>query len=163
GRAEARERVVGLEPEHHADGEPAHRDDDEREHAQLVELVHERAHARRRAHDRLRDARREDPEATEVVDEAEHESPQIGDRAHDARTSAPSPAVRKSTTSRSAPAASARGSPSTARSGSSSTIQSAMRMVDGTSCDTTTIVMPYFRLTSSSTPSMRRVEIGSRP
>ena len=40
-RAEADERVVALEPEHHPDREAADADDDERQHAELVELVDE--------------------------------------------------------------------------------------------------------------------------
>src|SRR5689334_17527586 len=161
-RAEARELVVRLEPEHHADREPADADDDEREHAELVELVDERAKAQRRHDDAARDAAGEDAEPPEVVDEAEHEAADLADRGHDAASTV-SVAVRNSTTSRSPLDSSVRGSPSTTRSGSSITSQSAIRIVDGTSCETTSIVMPYFRLTSSSMVSMRRVEIGSSP
>ena len=44
--AEAHQRVVALQAEHHADGEPADADDDERQHAELVELVDEAARRR---------------------------------------------------------------------------------------------------------------------
>src|SRR5262249_5542972 len=47
-RAEALERVVPLESEHHADRETADADDEEREDAELVELVDDAADAPRR-------------------------------------------------------------------------------------------------------------------
>ena len=44
--AEAHQRVVALQAEHHADGQAADADDHQREHAELEQLVDEQAHTR---------------------------------------------------------------------------------------------------------------------
>ena len=64
--AEAHERVVALQAEHHADREPADADDHERQHAELVDLVDEAAQAPGR-----RRRRRARPRAPKQRDAAE--------------------------------------------------------------------------------------------
>src|SRR5262249_30041200 len=157
---EAGERVVALEAEHHADREPADDDDDDREHAELVELVDEGAQADGRREDGARDAGREAGPSPEVCDEAVGEVAQVRDPAgHATASSGP----RNACTSWSRLASSSRGSPVTTRSGSKSATQLASRIVDGTSWETTSIVLSKRRFTSARSFSMSRVEIGSRP
>ena len=52
GGAEADQRVVALQPEHRADRDAAQADDDQRQHAELEQLVDEAADAQRRSHHR---------------------------------------------------------------------------------------------------------------
>ena len=70
--AEADQRVVALQAEHHADGGAAHADDDERQHAELEELVDEaaaRGAAAQQRAQRCRPVKRGEP--AELLDEAQ--------------------------------------------------------------------------------------------
>ncbi len=134
--AEAHERVVALEAEHHADGQTAHADDDERQHAELEHLVEVAASPPRRRHGREADAPAEPREATEVGDEAHHRPAQVTDRGehHAPPAAARVPSTlssRKLVTRGSGCRLSASTVPSTGPCGSSRTTWSASRIVDG--------------------------------
>jgi hypothetical protein len=84
--AEPRQRHIALEAEHRADRRTRQAHDRERQHADVVDLVHEPLHAPRRPHGVAADLRHERREAPEVRDQRDGAQPEVLDRIH-----APSP------------------------------------------------------------------------
>src|SRR6185369_12193040 len=151
-RAEAHQRRVALQAQHHADGDARDADDQDRQHADLEQLVEELAQPERRAKRDTQDVRGERGDAAELAGDAvgaaadarnarDHGcvpwrsgllSP-CSNSATLAKTASESSvsSVRKRRTRGSAAPDSSAGDPAITPSGSSSTTWSAMRMVDG--------------------------------
>src|SRR5262249_4916222 len=161
----AHERVVSLEPEHHAHCQAADGDDEQRQDAQLVDLVDDVAQAPGRGDGIAQHLEEEERHGAEVDDDLRRPAPELADGRHHqlASGSASRSLLRNARTRGSALARSSSGAPWKQPPGSRSSTCSAMRMVESMSCDTTTVVMPRARLICVSSTSMRLDEIGSRP
>src|SRR5262249_43012953 len=165
--AEALERVVALEAEHHADGQPADADDEQREEAQLVDLVDHVAQAPRRRDGIARHLEQEEPHGAEIADHARRRAAEQTDRGHHQLASnvieGSRSRLRNARTRGSSLARSSSGAPSKQPPGRMRSTCSAMRMVESMSWDTTRVVMPRVRLIWVRSTSMRLTDMGSSP
>ena len=74
---EADQHVVSLESEHHADGDAAQADDDQRENAKLIEFPHVGAQPQGRRHHRRGDSAGEDGHFAKLLDEVERPATEL--------------------------------------------------------------------------------------
>ena len=152
-RAEAHQRVVALQAEHHADREPRDADDREREHADVVELVEGAAQAQRAASRARRDHRDGEAPRARRAPSTKRDRARAPSRATARRAALTRRASRRRPRRTRARAGSraARGSPPArprrAAPSTSTTTWSAMRSVDSTWCEVRIMVTAKRRFT----------------
>src|SRR5262249_24900322 len=162
-RAEADQGVVPLQRQDHPHRKAGDGEERRRQPAELESLVDDGAYAHGRRQDGACAPPGDPPEVSEVGDGRRYGGAERADRREHQATDSAAPSPKKARTWGSGLRTSSPGRPLTARPSRRRMMWSAMRRVEATSCETTTVVIARARFVCSRSCSMRRTESGSRP